>query len=93
MEELRREVLGVLLQAVIFLVGLCLSLGLGIMLGAHTDGPGGLLLCTLLSGAGLLGAAVVSQMAPRRFRAGCESAERPATWDTAPPARRPPPTN
>jgi hypothetical protein len=67
MDELRREVAGALVQAVIFLGGLAVSLVVGMVLGARTEGPGGLLVCTLLSGGGLLGAAVISQMARDRL--------------------------
>lgn len=48
-------------QCVVFFVGLVLSLVIGMMLAAHLDGPGGLLIATVISGAGLLGAAVGSQ--------------------------------
>jgi hypothetical protein len=48
-------------QALLFVVGLVLSLLLGMLLAAHLDGPGGLLIATIVSGAGLLGAAVLSQ--------------------------------
>jgi hypothetical protein len=66
-EELRREIIGVLVQAVVFVVGLALSLGAGMLLSARTDGPGSLLLVTILSGVGLLGAAVLSQIARDRI--------------------------
>ncbi len=62
MEELRREILGLLVQSIVFVVGLTVALGLGIVLGGRTEGPGGLLLVTLLSGVGLLSAAVASQV-------------------------------
>ena len=48
-------------QCAVFLVGLVLSLIVGMVLAAHLDGPGGLLIATIISGAGLLGAAVASQ--------------------------------
>jgi len=55
------DLLGLLAQGVVFLVGLLLSLVVGMVLGKHLDGPGGLLIATVISGAGLLGAAVGSQ--------------------------------
>jgi hypothetical protein len=55
------EVTGLLAQCALFVVGLVLSLVIGMVLAAHLDGPGGLLIATVLSGAGLLGAAVASQ--------------------------------
>ncbi|MDB4968580.1 MAG: hypothetical protein JWN44_4269 [Myxococcales bacterium] len=55
------EALALLAQCAAFFVGLVLSLILGMVLAAHLDGPGGLLIATVLSGAGLLGAAVGSQ--------------------------------
>jgi hypothetical protein len=55
------DVMGLLAQCVVFAVGLVLSLILGMVLAAHLDGPGGLLIATIVSGAGLLGAAVASQ--------------------------------
>jgi hypothetical protein len=48
-------------QCVTFFIGLVVSLVFGMVLAAHLDGPGGLLIATVLSGAGLLGAAVGSQ--------------------------------
>lgn len=55
------DLVGLLAQCAVFLVGLVLSLVVGMVLGAHLDGPGGLLIATIISGAGLLGAAVASQ--------------------------------
>lgn len=55
------DLVGLLAQCAVFLVGLVLSLVVGMVLGAHLDGPGGLLIATVISGAGLLGAAVASQ--------------------------------
>ena len=52
---------GSLAQCVLFVIGLVLSLVIGMVLAAHLDGPGGLLIATVISGAGLLGAAVASQ--------------------------------
>jgi hypothetical protein len=48
-------------QVAVFLVGLVLSLVVGMALAASLDGPGGLLFSTVVSAAGLLGAAVFSQ--------------------------------
>lgn len=55
------DVLTLAAQALAFIVGLALSLLIGMVLSAHLDGPGGLIIATLVSGAGLLGAAVGSQ--------------------------------
>jgi hypothetical protein len=55
------DLLGLLAQCAVFLVGLVLSLVIGMVLAAHLEGPGGLLIATVISGAGLLGAAVASQ--------------------------------
>jgi hypothetical protein len=50
-------------QVTIFVTGLALSLLVGMFLAAHLDGAPGLLLATLIAGSGLLGAAVLSQVA------------------------------
>ena len=55
------DLFGLVAQCAVFLVGLVLSLIVGMVLAAHLDGPGGLLIATIISGAGLLGAAVASQ--------------------------------
>ena len=55
------DLVGLLAQCVVFLVGLVLSLVVGMVLAAHLEGPGGLLIATIIPGAGLLGAAVASQ--------------------------------
>jgi hypothetical protein len=55
------DLVGLLAQCALFVVGLVLSLAIGMVLAAHLDGPGGLLIATVISGAGLLGAAVASQ--------------------------------
>ena len=70
MEALRREVLGLLAQGAVFLVGLVVSLTVGILLAAQTDGPGLLILVTLIAGIGLLGAAVLSQQVHDRIAFG-----------------------
>lgn len=56
------EGVGLLAQATVFMVGLVLSLVVGMVLAAHLDGPGGLLVATVISGAGLLTAAALSQI-------------------------------
>ena len=48
-------------QCVAFLVGLVLSLIVGMVLAAHLNGAIGLIVATLAAGGGLLGAAVASQ--------------------------------
>jgi hypothetical protein len=55
------EALGLLAQVAVFAIGLVISLVVGMVLAAHTDGPGGLLVATILSGAGLLTSAALSQ--------------------------------
>jgi hypothetical protein len=55
------DAVALLAQCVAFAIGLVASLVLGMVLAAHLDGPGGLLIATVISGAGLLGAAVASQ--------------------------------
>lgn len=61
MKGITADLVGLLAQCVVFVVGLVLSLVIGMVLAAHLDGPGGLLIATVISGAGLLGAAVASQ--------------------------------
>ena len=61
MKGLVGDIVGLLAQCALFVVGLILSLVIGMVLAAHLDGPGGLLIATVISGAGLLGAAVASQ--------------------------------
>lgn len=55
------EVVALGAQVLFFLAGLALSLVVGMVLAAVLDGPGGLLIATVLSGAGLLAAAALSQ--------------------------------
>ncbi len=62
MRDLKGEILATLAQGAVFLVGLVLSLVIGMVLAAHLDGAGGLLVATVISGAGLLGAAALSQV-------------------------------
>lgn len=61
MKGVMLDVVALLAQGAAFLVGLIVSLAVGMFLAAHLDGPGGLLIATVISGAGLLGAAVASQ--------------------------------
>jgi hypothetical protein len=61
MKGVTADIVGLLAQCALFVVGLILSLIVGMVLAAHLDGPGGLLIATIVSGAGLLGAAVASQ--------------------------------
>jgi hypothetical protein len=56
------EILAVAAQAAVFLVGLVISIVIGMALAAHFDGPGGLLFATCVAGTGLLTAAALSQM-------------------------------
>ena len=55
------DVIALLAQCGSFFIGLVLSIVIGMVLAAHLDGPGGLIIATVISGAGLLGAAVASQ--------------------------------
>lgn len=55
------EIVATLAQVGFFLAGLAISLLVGMVLAAYLDGPGGLLFATILSGAGLLSAAALSQ--------------------------------
>ena len=52
-----RELVALSAQCGVFLVGLVISLFVGMVLAGRLDGVGGLLFCTVLSGAGLLGSA------------------------------------
>ena len=61
MKGLAGDMVGLLAQCALFALGLVMSLVIGMVLAAHLDGPGGLLIATVVSGAGLLGAAVASQ--------------------------------
>jgi hypothetical protein len=61
MKGVTADIVGLLAQCALFVIGLILSLVVGMVLAAHLDGPGGLLIATIISGAGLLGAAVASQ--------------------------------
>ena len=60
-EDFKSEAIALAAQSAFFLVGLALSLVVGMLLAAVLDGPGGLLIATVISGAGLLAAAAVSQ--------------------------------
>jgi hypothetical protein len=57
------EIKASLAQGAIFLVGLAVSLLVGMFLSAQLDGAPGLLFATIVAGSGLLGAAVLSQVA------------------------------
>ena len=61
MKGVAGDLVGLAAQCAVFVLGLVLSLVIGMVLAAHLDGPGGLLIATVVSGAGLLGAAVASQ--------------------------------
>jgi hypothetical protein len=61
MKGVALDVVALLAQGAAFIAGLIVSLLVGMYLAAHLDGPGGLLIATVISGAGLLGAAVASQ--------------------------------
>jgi hypothetical protein len=61
MKGLVGDVLALGAQCLAFVVGLVLSLVVGMVLAAHLDGAGGLIIATVVAGAGLLGAAVGSQ--------------------------------
>ncbi len=67
MSGLLGEVLAALAQGAAFLVGLVVSIAVGMVLAAHLDGPGGLLVATVIAGAGLLGAAGLSQVLRERL--------------------------
>lgn len=71
-EELRQEIIGLCAQAIVFAVGMVISLVLGMMLGARTDGPAALLAVTIFAGSGLLGAAMLSQIVRDRLVYGPE---------------------
>jgi hypothetical protein len=55
------EALALATQCGLFMAGLAVSLLVGMVLAAHLDGVAGLLLATVISGAGLLTAAALSQ--------------------------------
>jgi hypothetical protein len=56
------EIKAAVVQGAIFLVGLVISLAVGMFLAKHLEGAAGLLFATILAGAGLLGGAVLSQV-------------------------------
>lgn len=62
MHPFMAEALALGAQLAIFFVGLVGSLVVGMALAAHLDGPGGLLLATVIAGSGLLAAAAFSQV-------------------------------
>ena len=55
------EILATAAQVAFFLAGLAISLLVGMVLAGVLDGPGGLLIATVISGSGLLTAAALSQ--------------------------------
>ncbi len=55
------EALALASQCGLFMAGLAISILVGMVLAAHLDGAAGLLLATVISGAGLLTAAALSQ--------------------------------
>jgi hypothetical protein len=55
------DAVALLAQALFFLAGLAISLLVGMVLAAMLDGPGGLLIATIISGSGLLASAALSQ--------------------------------
>lgn len=61
MSPMAAETLGVIAQCVFFLVGLMLSVAVGMGLAKLFDGPGPLLIATVISGTGLLTFAALSQ--------------------------------
>ena len=80
MSSLFAEIIGLLAQGVSFLVGLGLSIVVGMALAGMVDGPLGLLGATVVAGAGLLGSAVLSQwLRDRILERGGESPPRAST--------------
>jgi hypothetical protein len=61
MSPLVAEVVGLFAQGLTFAIGLALSIVVGMVLASALDGPGGLLIATAVSCAGLLSSAVLSQ--------------------------------
>jgi hypothetical protein len=70
MKDVMTEIFGLLVQCLIFLVGLVISLAVGLALAERLDGPGWLLVATVIAGAGLLTAAVLSQIVRERLTRG-----------------------
>ena len=60
--DFRREATGLGAQALVFVIGLTLSLVVGMQLAARTEASGALVAVTLVAGLALIGAAVVSQL-------------------------------
>jgi hypothetical protein len=67
LRELKNEVIAKSAQAALFLAGLVVSIVVGMMLGRALDGPGGLLIATVIAGAGLLTGAALSQVVHDRL--------------------------
>jgi hypothetical protein len=61
-KDLRAEITASVAQAALFVAGMLLSLAVGMLLASILDGPGGLVFSTVVAGAGLLGAAALSQL-------------------------------
>jgi hypothetical protein len=61
MKLLVEEAIGILVQSAVFLVGLAASVAIGMLMAMHVDSTGGLVVVTILAGAGLLAAASFSQ--------------------------------
>jgi hypothetical protein len=61
MKGIAADIVALGAQGLAFALGLVLSLIVGMVLAAHLDGAGGLIIATVVAGAGLLGAAVASQ--------------------------------
>jgi hypothetical protein len=70
MKEAVMGILGLLAQCFAFLAGLVLSIAVGLGIAARLDGPGWLLVSTVLAGAGLLTSAVLSQIVRERLTRG-----------------------
>ena len=61
MKVILEELVGLSVQVAVFLLGLVLSVAFGMLLATRTDSIPGLVIATVLSGAGLLSAASFSQ--------------------------------
>jgi hypothetical protein len=81
------EIKASVVQCTIFLVGLALSLLVGMFLAGLLDGAPGLLCATIVAGAGLLGAAVLSQVA-HDYLVTAEPDPAPSEASRTPPPRR-----
>ncbi len=61
MKVILEELVGLSVQVAVFLLGLVLSVAFGMLLATRTDSIPGLVIATVLAGAGLLSAASFSQ--------------------------------